>query len=399
MLRTLWARGASLSGLFLMLILAPISGGAAFQASQLPIGYWPLDEAASPSLNSAGAYGTGTWSGPPVINAGTPPLITYANPSCLYFDGGNDVVDLANSPELENVQENSYSYSAWFRPEDVPVAGTNEGVYAIVAKTGWHMDIHYRRGDGTGQFGLEHWLTGDAYTGTGGPNGQTPGVWYHVAAVIDRPAGTGRLFVNGTQAGGTITFAANAATREFGTSTWKIGNANPAGAYGSWRYAAKGRIDDVRIYNYALTTDQVKVLSAGVPVPLNVTATGVPEAINVTWDAPTANSVAYTYTIVRIDTNGNRRTLAIGYTGTSYVDAVGGIFTYTYEITAVSVAVSGPALSNTATSTNYPPRYNDHAEGTKDGNCACGTAASASPLWAAGLGLVLLLGLLIRRGI
>jgi MYXO-CTERM domain-containing protein len=340
-----------------------------------------------------GNYGVGTWAGVPVTDPGAAPQ-SFANPACLYFDGVNDVVDIANSPELENIQEANYSYAAWFRPDDVPVAGTNEGEYAIVAKTGYHMTLRFgRAGDGTGRFATEHWLTGNSWTGTGGPSNQPVPAWYHVAGTVDRTAGQGRLYVNGAQAGA-WSFTANAVAREYGTATWKIGNASPGSAYGSWRWAAKGRIDEVRIYNYALSPDQVLVLSSGVPAPGNVTAVGEPDSIRVTWTAPAPTTVSYTYTLVRVGPGATRVTLATGLTTTEFLDVIAGGSTHTYEVTATSVAVSGAGVSNSATAGYQPPRLDDHEEGLVDRSCGCGVSGLPSAAW---IGLASLVALLAGR--
>jgi MYXO-CTERM domain-containing protein len=381
-------RGVSFASLLLVLALAPMTGGAAFQASQLPVAYWPLDETASPSMDVVGNL-AGTWFGTPTtITAPLPPnTFNTAASRAVQLNGatGDHYIEAANAAVLENLQEASYSISVWYRPTGVPTGsgGDNTANHGIVVKAGYHEGLHY---SAAREFVSEKWCnTAPDWRGTGswGIVNAENGPWYHLVHTWDRPTGYVRTYV--TPAGGATTiytsgdYPDNEPSREFNQTNWRFGIAGPG--YTQWKWAAIGQIDEVRFYNYRLDDNQVAVLAAGVPTPTNVVATGIPEAITITWNAPPQTGVTYTYTLVRIDSSGNRTTLVTGYSGTSYTDNVGTIQTNTYEVTATSVATSGPATSNAATSINYPPRYNDHEEGSKDRDCACGSGAPPGSPW------------------
>lgn len=370
---------------------------------QGPAAYWPLEESASPALNQVGAFSNGAWNGC-VPSASVPAANTFANLRSLSFDGVDDYVEFANSGQMENIQENDYTLSAWFNPTDVPVAGTNEGRYAILYKTGYHLGIGYNRsGTGNGQFVFEHWLTGNVWEGVGGADGRAPGQWYHVAAVVDRGVGISRLYVNGA-ADGTNTWTANTAARDYGANPWRIGSANPGATYGNYRWAAKGLIDEPRVYARALSPEEIQILALGVPRVASFTAIAGVQQVTLDWTPPAAPAgyTTYTYTITRSVDGGAFLPLASNVGGTSYVDTTatttnGTGPTYTYQIVAVSVATSGPLMSNSAVPTLPAPRTEDHEEGFLDGDCACGASAGGAPALGILGAVVLLLGLSRRR--
>src|SRR5205823_3112540 len=75
--------------------------------------------------------------------------------------------------------------------------------------------------------------------------------WNHVAFVADRAAGTGKIFYNGTQA------ASGAIRTDFTTN-----GAMSLGAFAGGSSALKGNLDDARIYNRALSTNEIMALAA-----------------------------------------------------------------------------------------------------------------------------------------
>jgi MYXO-CTERM domain-containing protein len=85
--------------------------------------------------------------------------------------------------------------------------------------------------------------------------------------------------------------------------------------------------------------------------------------------------------------------------GTSYLDT--GLTpgtTYYYAVIA-QLSVGDAAISNTASGVpdNNQPRYNDHEEGGKDRDCACGTLPASTAPWTALLGLAAILGARRRK--
>jgi hypothetical protein len=173
----------------------------------------------------------------------------------LWFNGEDDVVDLPNSPELDRIQEESYTVMAWFRPEDVPPGvkeEDNKSWYTVVIKQGMHIGLSYKN---SRQFEMGHWGARDTRAIAMTEATFPPGSWYHLAGVVDRPEGKTRIHVNGVM-NGTTPWPAGLASRPFGRIIWRIGHAGPG--WKEWAWPAKGTIDDVRFYCRAFAAEEVR---------------------------------------------------------------------------------------------------------------------------------------------
>ncbi|UCD15472.1 MAG: DUF2341 domain-containing protein [Candidatus Omnitrophota bacterium] len=169
------------------------------------------------------------------------------------FNGDNSYVDIPNNSSLENVQEGNYTLEAWYRPRIVPpgTGSDNNAYQGIVMKTGWHIGLRYGYDK---RFVMVHLLTGDVWEGATTSNTFNPGLFYHVVGVVDKSAGTTKIYVNGNLEG-TNTFTPGTAAREYGTTPWHIGIGNPGAS--TYRWPADGAIDEVAIYARALTDPEI----------------------------------------------------------------------------------------------------------------------------------------------
>jgi len=140
--------------------------------------------------------------------------------------------------------------------------------------------------------------------------------------------------VNGTQAAQTA--AAGSMTN---TGSQNTGIGARASLDQHW---VPGLIDDVRIYDRALTPVEIAVLAAGCPVPTALTAAPGPGQVLLNWTAPSGPAATYAYNIKRGTVSGTYTTIAMGVSGTTYTDstAVSGT-TYFYVVSATSAAESG----------------------------------------------------------
>jgi hypothetical protein len=158
---------------------------------------------------------------------------------------------------LTDVQEESYTLAAWFRPLSTPPGtGTaNTARYAVIIKEGHHLGLSYNNAQ---RFEMDHWLTGNVLVTAGGlSTAYPPGQFYHVAGVVNRSAGSVAIYVNG-QLAGTTSYTPNTAARNYGGNRWRFGIANPGAGNNRWH--AHGVIDDARIYNRALCDDEILAL-------------------------------------------------------------------------------------------------------------------------------------------
>lgn len=182
----------------------------------------------------------------------------------LEFDGVDDFVEIAGTPELDGLQSGSYTLCAWFKPADAPPMrdGDQKAHYGILNKAGWHTGLRYND-DRT--FVFDHWLEGKldkepVWSGaTTGDETYSPGTWHHVAGVVDAASRTATIFVDGVAKQSSPPWEATSRVRDYGRITWKVGTAAPGAK--AYAYPAKGVIDDVRLYRRALSAREIADLA------------------------------------------------------------------------------------------------------------------------------------------
>ncbi len=166
------------------------------------------------------------------------------------------------------------------------------------------------------------------------PGALSANAWSHLALTYDGT--TMRLYVNGTQV------ATKAQTGAMAASTGALrigGNA----VWGEW---FTGQIDEVRVYNRALTAAEVVTdsTSASSPdtvpptTPTGLSATGGVNAVHLTWNPSTDNQTTPTYEVHRSTVSGfspvASTRVAGGVTATAYTDTPLDPGTYYYRIVA-----------------------------------------------------------------
>jgi chitodextrinase len=251
----------------------------------------------------------------------------------LDFDGVNDRIDL---PGLGTFYDTGFTLEAWVRKRtsksDVTVLGTWVG------------------GDGGGPMIWVHHAAGRYYQtlSTGAANyldsGRAPavGAWQHLAATYD--GATARFYVDGTQVA-TRSFTGNVGD----SNVWRIGAYGPS-ATGFF----DGTIDEVRVYNRALTAAEVAedmATSVGSPdtvppsAPTNLAVAGTTaDSIQASWTASTDDVGVAGYYVYR---DGVRlaSTLSPGYTYTGLACET----SYTLDVEAYDAAGNlSPRASVTA---------------------------------------------------
>ncbi|OGM28541.1 hypothetical protein A2801_03815 [Candidatus Woesebacteria bacterium RIFCSPHIGHO2_01_FULL_41_10] len=183
------------------------------------------------------ASGTGTeaW------NAGT----TGKRNASIGLDGTNDYVD-AGSDRVDSNAD--FSFAAWVYAN----TGTSDVIMdeRSVSFAGARMDIGYN-GTGIPEFGVSDGTDQAIVSGTGSIlNG-----WHHLVGTWDESATTAYLYVDGqlvdTDTNGLV--GDSEVADQFGIGVISGGAGGGLGTTGYF----DGRIDDVQIYNYLLTEDQV----------------------------------------------------------------------------------------------------------------------------------------------
>jgi len=200
------------------------------------VAHWKLDEDNGTTVNDWAGGNTGAANGGVTLNA------AGKVGKAFQFDGVDDDIGVAASPAF---QKTSMTLAAWvYIPASIPA--------------GWKTIIEHGRST-SNWYGLWKGSGGNLFhfrwsnTGTMSANFNatiSADTWYHVVGAYDAAANTATLYLNGTldktvTGGGTGTAA---------SGTLRIGE-NNSGAEGF-----PGIIDDVRVYNRALSAAEVTAL-------------------------------------------------------------------------------------------------------------------------------------------
>lgn len=225
-----------LSSRFLAVMAAPlvlgliattfVPGRASAQAAGLVAAYSFNEGAGTAIADASGSSNSGTVSGASWTGQGV-----YG--SALSFDGSNDLVTVSDAGSLDLTT--GMTLEAWVYPTALSGWRT-----VILKETSGNLSYALYAHDDAPQPAA--YIGGTSVSGSGALPLNT---WTHLATTYD--GGTFRLYVNGVQAGsgsaGTIS-PSNAALRIGGNNVW-----------GEW---FQGRLDEIRIYNRALTSGEIQ---------------------------------------------------------------------------------------------------------------------------------------------
>ena len=206
------------------------------------VGYWRFDD------------GTGTVatdsSGQQPPNNGTlvagPTWTTGKVGGALALDGSNDLVDVHDSPSLEI--SGGITLAAWIKPNAVATQrvitkdyGTANG-YELSLSSSGHAFVRFDQA-----------TSGDTYRLDANASYPTDGnTWVHLAATYD--GATIKIYVNG------VLDNSKATTFTIGTNNVDLGLGADVGS-GSGTNTLKGQMDEVRIYNRALSDQDIQALT------------------------------------------------------------------------------------------------------------------------------------------
>jgi len=211
------------------------------------IGYWPLDESSFGTASDVSGYGNNATGANTPTSSTSVPSVDFADSHCVTLAKASTQYLSTSSTSMPTVlQPTVVSLSAWYKATSVDttagdiISGANRYVIRVVSNTSIAV---------VKQTGSSTWVT---LTGT--VTNALDGNWHHIAGVITGSGMT--LYYDGASV------ATNSdATAIYYTSLTaglNIGR-NP----GFTGYNFNGSLDDIRVYNRALTAIEVKSLANG----------------------------------------------------------------------------------------------------------------------------------------
>ena len=297
------------------------------------------------------------------------------NGGALSFDGVNDMVTVADSAALDLT--NAMTLEAWVRPST-----TNRWRTVALKERPGHL-VYSLYSNNNGQRASTNVWLGSAEVEVRSAASLPANTWTHLAATYD--GAVVRLYVNGALSGSTPATA----SMPVSTGAFRIGGNTV------WDEFFGGLIDDLRLYDRALSAGEVQADMAapvGPPPPTDselpgapgsLTATGGQSSVTLGWTAASDNVGVVRYNLHRSTTAGftpsaaNRIAQPIG---TGYTDAGPTPGTYYYRVTAEDAAGNIGAASNQATAVVTGDVTPPGAPGTLQ---ATGALGSASLSWGA----------------
>jgi regulation of enolase protein 1 (concanavalin A-like superfamily) len=240
------------------------------------VGWWRLDGGCSGNnivVDSSGYNRHGTLEG-------NPQWITGYHDGALQFDGRGDYVELPIGSLIGQLSNSTFMLwldseagGSWVRAFDFGTEDPN--VYMCLGPRWWFMDDMY--------FAIT--TSGEDNQILVQPTGfDIESGWQHVAVTIDADAGTIILYYNGEELARNTT--AILLPKDLGNTTnnWLGRSHDPENSY------YLGSMDDFRIYNYALTADEiVEVMNrpdpmiAWGPTPANSSIPDIEHTLPLSW--------------------------------------------------------------------------------------------------------------------
>jgi glucose/arabinose dehydrogenase/chitodextrinase len=310
--------------------------------------------------------------------------------SALSFNGTSARVTIPDAPSLRLT--NGMTLEAWVYPTAVSSAWRD-----VVYKGDDNYYLSATSTNGSRPAGGA--VFSGSYGETFGPAALATNTWTHLATTYDGQ--TLRLYVNGAEVSN------KPQTGSISTST------NPLQVGGDAFYGQyfAGRIDEVRIYNQALTATQVQSdmnTQLGNPgpdsqpptAPTNLAATAVSTSqINLSWSASTDNVGVTGYRVERCQGAACTNFVEVGQpSGTTFSDTnLSANTSYRYRVRAVDAAINFSAYSAIASATTPQPQ--DTQPPTAPTNLAA-TAVSTSQInlsWSASTDNVGVTGYRVER--
>jgi prepilin-type N-terminal cleavage/methylation domain-containing protein len=216
------------------------------------VGWWKLDDASgATSTDSSGNGNDGTLTGSPL-----PTWTTNGNGQingALTFTGTSQYVNVPDAPSLQ--LSGSWTVSSWVKIYALPTSGSQITMLEKTAPPGVNYFLDLENNGWTAGLGWIVWFQdtiGNPGIAKYIPASVNLNIWYHLVGVWDSSSGNLYLYLNGQLV---ATNHPSIVPSSAGGEPLTIGDPTN-------RYDQEATIDDVRVYNVALTASQVQWLYA-----------------------------------------------------------------------------------------------------------------------------------------
>lgn len=212
------------------------------------VGQWNLDEGQGTTISNSGNGGiiNGTLTNSPTWNSAG----KYDN--ALQFNDTTGTIQYAIIPgsgALQDVTDNSFTFSAWINPKN---SNHSQSMYAVT-RPGFHTGLQYNPSISKPVFNI--WNSSNTYFAATSTNTYPINNWMHLVGVVDTTSLTIKLYVNGRLE---ATTSYTGSLRDYSTTSYLLGSGTTAGVCSdSSRNCFNGLIDNVKIYNYPLSQNEV----------------------------------------------------------------------------------------------------------------------------------------------
>ncbi len=222
-----------------------------------PVGYWNFEEGSGGSVNdTSGNSNTGTWNG-----TGSH-WINGKYGKAGNFNGSDDYVDAGSATILDNLPSNGFSGEIWFNVNTACGGAAKHNTLFNkygAGSWGWFFEVYC---NGSNQYQLyfyHHMMPGGTDAAYRGNISISTNTWYHAAFTYNNSTKVATFYLNGSS----VTPGAVAVPGAGTDTDDSIGNLKTGGSVDGY---FSGKLDDVKIYNYARTQKQIVAdMNAGHP--------------------------------------------------------------------------------------------------------------------------------------
>jgi hypothetical protein len=224
------------------------------QPSGDPVAWWKLDEESGGiAFDSSGNENHGT-----LYNMENSDWVTGKFEGALQFDGWNEYILVDDDPTMD-FGSGSFTISAWIKPTNssghIIINGTSGSGYS-----GKRYCLRSYSAGSTLELAIDDNITKSIASGSGLISGQ----WHHIVALLDTTGARTKglnIYIDGV-------FRGNGTNRTGNfDSPGEPVYIGKEGIDGFWGYLP-ATLDDIRLYNYALTDEEIRTLLEKIYIPL-----------------------------------------------------------------------------------------------------------------------------------